>query len=135
MPAQTLRFQRRGFRLGADVAGFCGAVGFAQRMAAGDQRDDLFIVHRHIAEGGANGRRGGQRLAAGVRTFRVDINQTHFGGADGLFRQAFRVTVASHSFSSPQSTSRSGPQTSSRPAPKPKVRKPAFSSATLPASM
>ncbi|WP_306823268.1 hypothetical protein, partial [Klebsiella pneumoniae] len=42
----TLRFQRRGFRLGADVAGFCGAVGFAQRMAAGDQRDDLFIVHR-----------------------------------------------------------------------------------------
>ena len=48
MPAQTLRFQRRGFRLGADVAGFCGAVGFAQRMAAGDQRDDLFIVHRHL---------------------------------------------------------------------------------------
>ncbi|SLO56572.1 Uncharacterised protein [Klebsiella pneumoniae] len=93
VPAQTLRFQRRGFRLGADVAGFCGAVGFAQRMAAGDQRDDLFIVHRHIAEGGANGRRGGQRLAAGVRTFRVDINQTHFGGADGLFRQAFRMTV------------------------------------------
>ena len=93
VPAQALCFQRRGFRLGADVAGFCGAMGFTQRVAAGDQRDYFFIVHRHIAEGGANGRGGGQRLAAGVRSFRVNVNQPHFGGADGLFRQAFRVTV------------------------------------------
>ena len=74
VPAQALGFQWGGFRLGADVAGFGGAVGFAQRMAAGDQGDNLFIVHRHIAEGGANGRCGGQRLAAGVRSFRVDVD-------------------------------------------------------------
>ena len=70
-----------------------GAVRFTQRMAAGDQRDDFFIVHRHIAEGRANGCRGGKRIAAGVRAFRVDIDQTHFGGAQRLFFQAFRVAV------------------------------------------
>ncbi len=92
-PAEALRFDRRRFRLCANVAGHRGAVGFAQRMAAGDQRDDLFIIHRHIAEGRANCGGRGERVAAGIRTFRVDVNQPHFGGADRLLIQAFRMTM------------------------------------------
>ena len=92
-PAESLRFNRRRFRLCANVAGHRGTVGFAQRMTAGDQRDDLFIIHCHIAEGRANRGGGGERVAAGVGAFRVDVNQPHFCRANGLLIQAFRMTM------------------------------------------
>ena len=82
-------------------------------------------------QGSADRRRRRQRFTAGV-WFGVNVNQAHFSGRKRALRQRFRVTVG-QPFSSPQFTSRSGSQTSSRPAPKPKVRKPEFSSATLPA--
>ena len=62
-------------------------------MPPGDQRDDLFIVHCHIAEGGANRGSGGERITAGVRAFRVNVDQTHFSGANSLLIQTFRMTM------------------------------------------
>ena len=75
------------------MSGYRCAVRFTEGMAAGDQRDDLFIVHGHVAEGGTNGSGSGERVAAGVRAFRVNVDQTHFGGTQRLLRQAFRVTM------------------------------------------
>ena len=92
-PAQALRLNRCSFRIDTDVAGRCGTVGFTQRMSTSNQCHDLFVVHAHVAESGANsrGRRG--RIAAVFRTFRVHVNQTHFGSAQWRLRQGFRVTV------------------------------------------
>lgn len=115
------------------MRGFACAVRFTERMAACNQRDGLFVVHAHVAKGSADRRRRRQRFTAGVWPFGVNVNQAHFSGRKRALRQRFRVTVGQPAFSSPQFTSRSGSQTSSRPAPKPKVRKPEFSSATLPA--
>ena len=42
------------FRLGADQRRIAGAVGLAEGVAAGNQRDRLLVVHRHARERLAN---------------------------------------------------------------------------------
>ena len=59
-------------------------MGLAEGMAAGDEGDGLLVVHRHAAEGGPDVLGGGQVVAAGVRAFRVDVDQAHVGGAERL---------------------------------------------------
>ncbi|CCK15877.1 hypothetical protein BN136_1887 [Cronobacter universalis NCTC 9529] len=93
VPAEALRFNRRGFGIDADVVRRRSPVGFAERMAACDQRHGLFIVHAHVAEGRANGGRGGGRIAAVVRSFRVNVDKAHFGRAERRLRQRFRVAM------------------------------------------
>ncbi len=93
MPAETLRFNRRGFRIDADVVRRRCPVGFAERMAACDQRHGLFIVHAHVTERCANGGRGGGRVATVVRPFRVDVDKAHFSRAKRRLRQRFRVAM------------------------------------------
>ena len=97
-PAQALRFNRRRFRVSAHVRGFTCAVRFTERMAARNQRDGLFVIHAHVAKGGADRRRRRQRFTAGVRPFRVNVNQAHFGGRKRALRQRFRVTVGQPGF-------------------------------------
>ncbi len=81
-PAQALGLERRGLGLGALVRLGRRAVGLAEGVAAGDQRDDLLVVHRHAVEGGADVLGRQQVVAAGVRAFRVHIDQAHVGGAE-----------------------------------------------------
>ena len=51
LPAEALLLERGALGLGADVALRVGrAVGLAERVPAGDQRDGLLVVHRHAAE-------------------------------------------------------------------------------------
>ena len=59
-----------------------GAMGLAECVAAGDQRDRFLVVHRHAAECLADvaGRR--HRVGVAVRPFRVDVDQTHLDGAE-----------------------------------------------------
>src|SRR3974390_660734 len=54
LPAEALLLNARGFRFGAHQSRITGAVRFAEGVAAGNQRDGLFIVHRHTPEGLAN---------------------------------------------------------------------------------
>ena len=50
LPAEALLLERGALRLRADVARrSAGAVGLAEGVAAGDQRDRLLVVHRHPA--------------------------------------------------------------------------------------
>ena len=82
LPAETLLLERRGLGLGAEVARVDGAVRLAERVPADDQRDRLFVVHRHASERLADvlGRR--ERVGVAVRALRVDVDQAHLHGAE-----------------------------------------------------
>src|SRR5450830_767338 len=48
LPAEALLLDAGGFRLGADILARIGsAVGLAERVSAGDERNGLLVVHRH----------------------------------------------------------------------------------------
>src|SRR5690606_31954774 len=51
LPAEALLLDRGRLRGLSDVVGRSGAVGLAERVAAGDERDGLLVVHRHAPEG------------------------------------------------------------------------------------
>ena len=73
-------------------------VGFTQRMTTGNQGNGLFIVHAHIAKGGADRRRRRQRFTAMLRPFGVNVDKPHLGGTQRRFCQRFRVTVGEPGF-------------------------------------
>ena len=70
------------FRFGTLVTLFGGAVGLAEGVSTGDQRNRFLVVHCHAAERLADvpGRRHRVRIA--VRPFRVDVDQAHLDGAE-----------------------------------------------------
>src|SRR4029077_6558502 len=88
LPAEALFLDAGRFGLCAHVCRVAGAVGFAKCVAAGNQRDGFFVIHRHSAEGFADipGRRDGIRLA--VRPFRIYVDQAHLHGAEGFLKLA-----------------------------------------------
>ncbi len=55
-----------------------------KRVPAGDERDGLFVVHRHAREGLANVTAGGDRVRVAVRPFRVHVDQAHLHGGEGI---------------------------------------------------
>ncbi len=52
-------------------------MGFAEGVATGDQRDGLFIIHRHAREGFADVAGRADRIGLAVRPFRINVDQTH----------------------------------------------------------
>ncbi|MEZ4249493.1 MAG: hypothetical protein R3B99_14790 [Polyangiales bacterium] len=81
-PTEAHRFDRRAFRLGADERGVPGAVGLAEGVAAGDERDRLFVVHRHAREGLAHVASRLHRIGLAVRTLGVHVDEAHLHGAE-----------------------------------------------------
>ena len=81
------------FRLRADQRRIAGAVGLAEGVAAGDQRDGLLVVHRHAEERLADvlGRR--DRVRVAVRPFRIDVDQAHLHRAERLRKLAFAAVA------------------------------------------
>ena len=74
-PAKALLFKGRAFRFWTNIlAGVRSAMGFAERVAASDQGNSFFVIHRHATKGVANvkGRRQGVWHAIGA--FWVDID-------------------------------------------------------------
>lgn len=61
-----------------------GTVRLAKGVSTGDQSDGLLIVHSHAIESDADvlGRSGG--VGAGIGALRVDVDETHVGGTQGL---------------------------------------------------
>ena len=86
-PAETLRLDARGFRLGADVLGVPCAVGLAEGVTAGDQRHGLLVVHGHAGEGFADVAGGSQRIRVPVRAFRVHVDQAHLHGRERVLQR------------------------------------------------
>ena len=60
------------------------AMGLAEGVAAGDQRDGLLVVHRHPHEGFADVFRRGDRVWLAVRSFGIDVDQAHLHGAERM---------------------------------------------------
>ena len=86
------------------TAGIGRAVGLAERVAAGNERNGLFVVHRHAGEGFADIPRRGERIGIAVGAFRIHVNQTHLNGAERIvkFTIAFVAFVAQPLLSGPQ---------------------------------
>ncbi len=85
LPAQALLLEAGRFRVRPHIRRGAGSVGLAERMAAGDQRHRLLVVHRHAREGLADIPRRGDRIGVAVRAFRVDVNQAHLHGGQRIF--------------------------------------------------
>ena len=77
LPAEPLLLERGGLGVGADVVVGPGAVGLAEGVTAGDQRDRLLVVHRHPAERLTDIPGRGERVRVAVRALRVDVDQAH----------------------------------------------------------
>ncbi len=94
LPAESLLFDGSRLRFGAHMRRITGAVSFAERVPAGDQGDGLFVVHGHAREGLADVTAGGDRVRVAVRTFRVDVDQAHLHGSEGILEiPVARVTA------------------------------------------
>src|SRR5689334_22155894 len=50
LPAEALILDRAAFRIRPDQRRIAGAMGLAEGVPASDQRDGLFVVHRHAEE-------------------------------------------------------------------------------------
>ena len=91
LPAEALLLDAGGFRLRPHQRRIAGAVGFAEGVTAGNQRDRFFVVHRHPAERFTNvpGRR--ERIGIAVRSFRIHVDQTHLHGAQRILDYGIQV--------------------------------------------
>ena len=63
-----------------------GAVGFAEGVAARDERHRFFVIHRHTGERLPNIPGSRDRIRVAVRAFRIDVNQTHLHGSERIFQ-------------------------------------------------
>ena len=83
-PAEALFLDRRAFRLSAEVSAWPGSVSLAEGVAAGDQSDGFFVVHRHSREGLTNIFGCLDRIGNAFRAFRIHIDEAHRGGAEWM---------------------------------------------------
>ena len=91
LPAEALRLDAGALGFGTDIlARFGGAVALAEGVPAGDKRHGFFVIHRHAGEGLANIARRSYRVRIAVRPLRVDVDQAHLDGAQGV--RKFTVT-------------------------------------------
>ena len=56
----------------------------AERVAAGDERNRLLVVHRHASEGLSNVPGGSKRIRVAVRPLRIHVDQAHLHGAERI---------------------------------------------------
>src|SRR5262249_9512399 len=83
-PAKPLIFDGAAFRFWSNQRRIPRAVCLAERMTAGNQRNSLFVVHRHAEECLANILRRGDRVGIAVWPFGVDVDQAHLHRAERL---------------------------------------------------
>src|SRR6185312_10583977 len=84
LPAEALIFERAALRLRSHQRRIARAMGLAEGMSAGDQRDGLLVVHRHAEERLADILRRRDRVRIAVRTLRIDVDQSHLNRAERL---------------------------------------------------
>src|SRR5262249_13095131 len=81
LPTKALKLDAGPFRFTPHVGRGASAVRLAERVPAGDQRDGLFVVHRHATEGLANIPGRGDGIRRAVRPLRIHVDETHLHGA------------------------------------------------------
>ena len=99
LPTEALFLKTGCFRLGPHMGCRTGAVAFAERMAAGNQRDGFFVVHRHAGECFAYIATRGDRVGIAIRSFRIHIDQAHLHGCQRVFQITFvGITLVAQPF-------------------------------------
>ena len=93
LPAKALILDGAAFRIRTDQRRIAGAVRLAESVAAGDQCDGLFVVHRHAEECLADVLRRLDRIRIAVRAFRIDVDQTHLHRAERFGEFAFAAVA------------------------------------------
>ena len=88
LPAHTLFLDGSRLGFGTDQGRVAGAVALAEGMAARDQGHGFVVVHGHALEGLANIMGGLQRIRLAVRSFRIDVDQAHLHGGEGVLQVA-----------------------------------------------
>src|SRR6202022_4427815 len=88
LPAEAHLLNGRSFGLGTDQRAVAGAVGLAEAVSAGDERNRLLVVHRHALEGLANVDGSGDRIRLAVRPIRIHVNESHLHGGRGILELA-----------------------------------------------
>ena len=68
-------------------------MGFAERVAAGNKRNRLLVVHCHAFERLANVFCCSARVRVAVRSLRVHVNQTHVVGPEGSLEVSVGVVA------------------------------------------
>ena len=93
-PAKTHFLNGRAFGLGANQGRVACAVHLAKSVAAGHQGHSFVVVHGHAGEGFAHVV--GRQLGVGVAvwTLRVDVNQAHLNGGQGVVQLALAAVTA-----------------------------------------
>src|SRR5882757_3570729 len=84
LPSEALVLDVTTLWIRTDMRSRACAMGLAEGVSTGNQRNCLFVVHGHATKGFANvaGRGNGIRLA--VRALRIDIDQTHLNRTQRL---------------------------------------------------
>ena len=68
-------------------------MGLAEGVAAGNQRDGFFVVHRHAEERLADVLGRCDRVRIAVRPFRIDVDEAHLHGAERLGKLALAAVA------------------------------------------
>src|SRR6202045_5390517 len=89
LPSEALLLNRSTLRLRSHLGAGTRAVRLAKGVAARNQGNGFFVIHRHATESLTNilDRCNWIRLA--FRAFRVDVNQPHGGRSERIFEIAF----------------------------------------------
>ena len=67
-----------------------GAVGLAERVSAGNERNRLLVIHRHAGEGLADVARRSEGIGIAVGPFGIDVNQSHLNRGERILE----ITIA-----------------------------------------
>src|SRR5204863_6912520 len=84
-PAETQLLNGRALRFGADIFARIGsAVGLAERVPAGNERNGLLVIHRHASERFADIARRGDWVGLSIGPLRIHVNQSHLNSGERI---------------------------------------------------
>src|SRR5882724_5493127 len=86
LPAQALLLDTGGFRLCAHQFRIASAVGFAERVPTGNERNGLLVIHRHARECLSDIARRSDWIWLSIRPFRIHIDQPHLHRSEGVLK-------------------------------------------------
>src|SRR5258705_7607719 len=93
LPAEALVLNGTAFRRWTDQRRIARAVGLAEAVAAGNQRDGLLVVHRHAEERFADVLGLRDRIRIAVRSFRIHVDEPHLHRAERILKLAFAAVA------------------------------------------
>src|ERR1019366_1926292 len=85
LPAEALLFDAGSLRFGADILALLGsAMGFAERVSAGDEGHRLLVIHRHAAERLSDIPCRSDRIRLSIGPFRIHVDQAHLNSGERI---------------------------------------------------